>query len=67
MHDTPKICPILSSGAIVGGKDGQNRAVDCIRGRCQHWTGAYTTEGIMVWDCAVVINATKDSNGRIPV
>lgn len=53
-----KLCPLEQRSGFTR---------DCIKNRCAWWTNAYTTEGIEVFDCAVVINAMKDSNGRIPV
>jgi hypothetical protein len=39
----------------------------CAKEYCQWWTSAYTTEGIEIWNCALVIGAIKNSDGKIPV
>jgi hypothetical protein len=39
----------------------------CIKEKCRFWTSAYTTENIQIFECAKVIEALKNSDGRIPV
>jgi hypothetical protein len=40
---------------------------ECIEDLCQFWTSAFTTENIEIFDCALVIGARKNAEGKIPV
>ena len=59
------ICPIMSRPS---GKCGDLDVIQCKQGKCQFWTSAYTTEPpYQEHNCAFVINALKDINGKIPI
>lgn len=59
MAKIPKLCPMQSVSGRVPKL--------CEQERCTWWTGAYTTESITIYDCAIVIIAMKDSSGHIVV
>lgn len=55
----PKLCPMQSISGRVPKL--------CEKDKCAWWTGAYTTESIMIYECAVVIIAMKNQDGHIVV
>lgn len=55
-----KICPLF----VMSPADVKS---ECIGPRCQWWIDAYTIENIQIFDCAMVINAKKNSEGKVPV
>ena len=69
-----KVCPLilLWGGSIFKPGDGEeiakklNEMKFCIKEKCQWWTGAYTIEGGIEYDCAIVIFAIKNAEGYIP-
>ena len=73
--DSDKLCPILAAGTLADpglliafNENGEpRRGIKCVQGKCALWTMAYTSEGYAHYACAFVINAMKDSTGRIPV
>ena len=67
MSKENKICPIIMAGFCANPSDQARVDFECQKGRCMFWTGAYTTEGIMIYDCAITLIATKNSDGNIPV
>lgn len=56
-----KICPL----SFAAGSELLD--YKCEQDLCQFWTGAYTIEGIWIADCAIVIGARKNAEGKIPV
>ena len=56
-----KLCPIFSFSV---GKDFPCR---CLKHKCQFWTFIYSIENIQIWDCCFVLNAMKNSDGKVPV
>ena len=66
-----KVCPIMSKPVALQDPHGGNyvdypEAV-CIGSRCQFWVEARTIENITWQNCAHVIGALKNSDGKIPV
>jgi hypothetical protein len=47
--------------------DNTGKIKNCIKEKCRFWTSAYTTENIQIFECAKVIEALKNSDGKIPV
>lgn len=69
-----KICPLMSRAVTVNLEDASPpsliadmRYEFCAKENCQFWTGVYTTEGILIWDCAFVQMAAKNSSGQVRV
>jgi hypothetical protein len=70
-----KFCPLFSMGVLansyvipnMNNPDLLKKATHCRWDFCQLWTSAYTTEGIEIFDCAFVIGARKNAEGKIPV
>lgn len=56
--DQIQMCPIMSKG---------KKAQQCLKTYCQWWTSVDTIEGIEIWNCAIVIMAMKNDDGKIPV
>lgn len=64
MEEFFDICPIMSKASrdTLGADE-----VDCIGHKCHFWILAYTTELLQYHECAYIINALKNSEGKIPV
>ena len=62
-----KICPLKLAGSFANSDKETDFHNECIEALCQWWTSAYTTEGFTVYDCAMVIGAKSNSEGKIPV
>jgi hypothetical protein len=59
-----RICPFRFKPGVISGHFFQTK---CERDNCQLWTGMYSTEGNMIYDCAFVLMAGKNSEGQIRV
>ena len=62
-----KHCPIFELAVMANPNEDPGYTTFCTQNGCQWWTSAYTTENIEVYDCAIVIGAKKNSEGKIPV
>ena len=59
-NEKKKYCPIIVP-------NGAGRFQLCFKNDCQFWTFMYSTENIQIWDCCFVLNAMKNSDGKVPV
>lgn len=66
-----KLCPIMSKPVAVDYSEGESEVVpivqECAGSKCQFWVTACTTENYSYQNCAYVISALKNSDGKIPV
>lgn len=62
------ICPFVSQ--VTYYPVGQSHAVhwvDCVQGSCRLWLTAETVEGQQYSNCAHVLNALKNAEGKIVI
>jgi len=62
MNQKNKQCPLKFSNLL--NSDYERR---CIKEECKFWSSAYTIENIQIFDCCIVLDALKNSEGKIPV
>jgi len=69
-----KLCPLFVAGILGNAGPGKGftptkafETVLCKGSKCQWWTYADTIEGFEIFDCAMVIVARSNAEGKIPV
>lgn len=63
-----KTCPFMPSPVY----DHEEKRIEyrkdrCDEGSCELWTGIYTTEGILIYGCALRLNAGRNHGGYFVV